>query len=114
MALPVRRLLIIVVAALTQHHLIDLGIPGNVLSQENLIVVFSLVVDHFSHRPQTPLVQFLELILMRYGLLDLGDMSFVILNLEGVVSMDCSNFSLFSGRRRGLLLLEVDPVSLPL
>ena len=106
------RLLIIVAAApLTHDHLIDLGIPGKVVPQEYLIVL--LIVDYFSHRPQTPLVEFLELILMRYGLLDLSDMSFVILHLKGFVSMDCS-LVLFSRRRRGLLLLEVDPVSLSL
>jgi hypothetical protein len=111
MALPLRRLLVIVIAApLTQDHLINISIPGNVLPQENLIVL--LIVNYLSHCPQTPLVEFLELILMRYGLLDLSDMSFVILNLKGFVSMECS-FSLFSRRRRGLLLLEVDPVSLP-
>lgn len=111
MALPVRRLLVIVVASsVTQDHLIDLGIPRNVLPQEDLIVL--LIVNYLSHRPHTPLVEFLELILMRDGLLDLGNMSFVFLNLEGFVSMDCS-FSLFPRRRRGLLLLKVDPVSLP-
>ena len=99
-----------VAATLTQDHLIDLGIPGKVLPQENLFVL--LVVNYLSHRPQTPLVEFLELILMRYGLLDLSDMSFVILNMESFVSMDCS-FSLFPRRRRRLLLLKVDPVSLP-
>jgi len=108
----VRRLLIIVTAAPLAHdHLIDLSIPGKVLPQEYLIVL--LVVNDFSHRPETPLIEFLELILMRNGLLDLSDMSIVILNLKGFVSMDCS-LVLFSRRGRGLLLLEVDPVSLPL
>ena len=106
------RLLIIEAAAPLAHdHLIDLGIPGKVLPQEYLIVL--LVVNHFSHRPETPLVEFLELILMRYGLLDLSDMSFVILDLKSFVSMDCC-LVLFSRRGRGLLLLEVDPISLPL
>ena len=106
------RLLIIEAAAPLAHdHLIDLGIPGKVLPQEYLIVL--LVVNHFSHRPETTLIEFLELILMRDGLLDLSDMSFVILDLKGLVSMDC-RLVLFSRRGRGLLLLEVDPVSLPL
>ena len=106
------RLLIIVAAApLTHDHLIDLSIPGKVLPQEYLIVL--LVVNNFCHRPETPLVEFLELILMRYGLLDLSDMSFVILDLKSFVSMDC-RLVLFSRGGRGLLLLKVNPVSLPL